>query len=101
MIENLIKIGLAILFFLCLLAMPYGFYQIVRFSALVGFAILAYQASEKQNKAEMIIYICLATLFQPIIKISLGREIWNIIDVVVGIGLIASIFLNQKLHRKP
>ena len=82
--------------------MPYGFYQIVRFRiALVGFAILLYKSSEKQNKTEMIIYICLAILFQPLLKISLGREIWNIVDVVVGIGLIASIFLNQKLQRKP
>jgi hypothetical protein len=101
MIVNLIKIVLAILFFLCLLAMPYGYYQLVRFIALVGFAILAYQVSEKQNKTEMIVYVCLAILFQPLLKISLGREIWNIVDVVVGIGLIASIFLNGKLEKKP
>lgn len=81
--------------------MPYGYYQIVRFAALVGFAILAYQASEKQNKTEMIVYICLAILFQPLLKISLGREIWNVVDVVAGIGLIASIFVNKKLQGKP
>jgi len=96
MMDKAIKIVLAILFFLCLLDMPYGFYQIVRFAALVGFAILAYQANEQQNKTEMIIYVCLAILFQPLLKISLGREVWNVVDVIVGIGLIITIFWKRK-----
>jgi len=94
--DKAVKIILAILFFICLAEMQYGFYQFVRFAALVGFAILAYQASEKDNKTEMIIYICLAVLFQPLIKISLGREIWNIVDVIVGLALLVSIFVKQK-----
>lgn len=76
--------------------MPYGYYQLVRFSALVGFAILAYAAFEQGQKTETIIYVCLAILFQPLIKIALGRELWNVVDVIVGIGLIASIFIKQK-----
>ncbi len=91
-----IKLILALLFFLCLLDMPYGFYEFVRFSALLGFTILAYQASEKENKTEMIIYIALAVLFQPIFKISLGRTLWNTIDVFVGLYLIASIIWKNK-----
>lgn len=94
--DKIIKLTLALLFFLCLLDLPYGFYQFVRFSAMVGFAILAYQASEKENKTEMIIYIGLALLFQPLFKISLGRQLWNIVDVVVGSGLILSLFIKPK-----
>jgi len=90
-----IKICLAALMFLCLLEMPYGFYQLVRFIALVGFGILAFRANEENNKTELIIYGALALLFQPFIKIALGREIWNIIDLIVGIGLIASLFINK------
>jgi hypothetical protein len=44
----------------------------------------------------MIIYGGLALLFQPFFKISLGRQIWNIVDVVVGIGLLISIFMKPK-----
>ena len=80
--------------------MPYGFYQTVRFAALVGFAVLAYQASERENKTEMIIYVCLAILFQPLLKISFGREVWNIIDIIVGIGLIVTIFWKRKWPRR-
>lgn len=98
--ERTIKILLAILFFLCLADMPYGFYQFVRFIGLVGFAILAYQANQQNNQTETIIYGALALLFQPFFKISLGRELWNVIDVVVGLGLLVSIFLKNELPNE-
>ena len=91
-----LKIALAVLFFLCLLDMPYGFYQLVRFVALAGFAILAYKANEQGQKTEAIIYVCLAILFQPLVKIALGRELLNVVDIVVGIGLILSLFIKPK-----
>lgn len=96
MTANIIKVVLAILFFLCLADMPYGFYQFVRFAGLIGLAILAYQAHEQGSQTEMIIYGGLALLFQPFFKIGLGRQMWNIVDVVVGIGLIISIFMKPK-----
>ena len=80
--KSAIKIILAILFFLCLLNMPYGFYELVRFIALIGFALLAYDAHKKGNSTEMIIYGALALLFQPFFKIALGRQFWNVVDVV-------------------
>lgn len=98
-IETIIKIVLAILLFLCLFDMPYGFYQFVRFVAFIGFGISTYLAREKNNKVEMIIYGGLALLFQPFFKIALGRELWNILDVIVGFGLIASLFMDRpKRH---
>lgn len=100
MISKLIKIGLAILFFLCLLKMPYGFYQLVRFLALVGFAFLAYQASQEKNSKATFIYAALALLFQPFFKITLGRDLWNVVDVIVGVGLIASLFIHPKRVEK-
>ncbi|HRP90731.1 MAG TPA: hypothetical protein PKX92_11920 [Edaphocola sp.] len=96
--DKIIKIVLAVLFFLCLADMPYGFYQFVRFVALIGFAILAYQANQQEKQTEMIIYGALALLFQPFFKIALGRELWNIVDVVVGIGLLISTFLKPKTN---
>jgi hypothetical protein len=44
----------------------------------------------------MIIYIGLALLFQPFVKVALGRTIWNLVDVLVGIGLLASIFMRKN-----
>ena len=76
--------------------MPYGYFQLVRFAALIGFAILAYNSNEQRQKTEVIIYVCLAVLFQPLFKIALGRQLWNVIDVVVGVGLIISIFIRPS-----
>ena len=38
------------------------------------------------------VFIGLAILFQPLIKISLGRTGWNIVDVIVAAFLIVSVF---------
>lgn len=91
-----IKIILTVLLFICLADMPYGFYQFVRFAGLIGFAILAYQANQQGRQSEMIIFCGLALLFQPFFKIALGRQMWNIVDVVVGIGLLISILMKPK-----
>lgn len=80
--------------------MPYGYYQFVRFLALVGFGLLAYKSYERQENVITIVYVGLAILFQPLIKISLGRELWNIVDVIVGIGLIGTIFMKPKKEKK-
>ena len=57
---KIIKIGLAVLFFLCLLKMPYGFYELVRFLALAGFSFLAFKAYENDSKNELLLSIELA-----------------------------------------
>lgn len=93
---NFIKIFLAILLIACLADLPYGYYQFVRFAGLVGFGYLAFNANEQGKKNEVFIYLALAVLFQPFFKIALGRSLWNVIDVVVGIGLIVSFFKSDN-----
>ena len=92
--NRIIKIGLGILLILCLANMPYGYYQLVRILAMVGFGILALSA--KKEGKERWIYIVLCLLFQPFIKVALGRVLWNIVDVVVAIGLLISIKSDKK-----
>ena len=99
MFQTAIKIVLTILFLLCLLDMPYGYFQIVRFAGLVGFGILAFQANETKQKEMTIIFVGLALLFQPFFKIALGRQMWNIVDVIVSIFLIATIFIDRQKQR--
>ena len=91
-----IKLILTILLLGCLVDFPYGYYQFVRFAGLVGFGYLAFNANEQGKKNEVFIYLALAVLFQPFFKIALGRSLWNVIDVVVGIGLIVSLFKSDN-----
>lgn len=80
--------------------MPYGYFQFARFAATFGFAYLAYSANEQNRKNEMLIYIALSILFQPFIKIALGRTLWNIVDLIVGIGLVISVINQSKTKLK-
>lgn len=90
--DKAIKIILAILFFLCLVDMPYSFFQFVRFAAFMGLSYLAYQSNQHRKTNEMFLYGGIAFLFQPFFKITLGRELWNVVDVLVAIGLLWSLF---------
>jgi len=94
--EKAIKIGLAILFFICLFDMPYGYYQLVRMIALIGFSILAFKSNERNDSIMVIVYIGLAITLQPIIKLPLGRTLWNIVDCVVGAWLLYNAFKQNE-----
>jgi hypothetical protein len=73
-----------------------GLLSVCDIRRLIGFTILAYQGHKQGRQTELIIYCGLALLFQPFFKIALGREIWNIVDVIVGMGLLISIFMKPK-----
>jgi hypothetical protein len=89
--EKVIKVSLAGLLFLCLLDMPYGYYQFVRIASTLGFVILAIQSYNGQLNGYLVAYVILALLFQPFEKIALGRELWNVVDVIVGVVLLLTI----------
>lgn len=94
--KKIIKLILAILFLICLLDMPYGYYELTRFLALMGFGYLSIKAFQSSDNNTALLYLSLAILFQPLFKIALGRFIWSIIDVIVACGLIISIFKSNK-----
>lgn len=94
--KKILLIIMAALLLICLADMPYGYYQIVRFIAMVVFVYLAYEYY-KLNKVEIsYTLVALSLLFQPFFKISLGRTIWNIVDVIVAIVLIYLIITDFK-----
>lgn len=98
---KILKIVLAALLLLCLAHMPYGYYQLVRWTALVCFVSLGYDYYQKKNVPLAFVFFGLAVLFQPVAKIALGRTLWNIIDIVVVIFLVVLTFIDKpKLHKE-
>ena len=87
-VNGAVYIVLSVLLLLCLAPMPYGYYQLVRFIAAFAFAILAWINYTKRQTSCLIIFACLALLFQPFCKIALGRTVWNIVDIIVAAFLI-------------
>ena len=90
------QIIIAALLLLCLAPMPYGYYQLVRFVSMVAFAVMAYQFYNEKREGWAICFGALALLFQPFVKIALGRAMWNIVDVVVAIMLFVMAFNEKK-----
>ena len=95
-----IYLFLAAILLLCLAPMPYGYYMLVRFLAVIGFSMVAYRYYHEKKINLAWTFVALAMLFQPFAKIALGRLIWNIVDVVVGIGLIVLYFVEKNSNNK-
>ena len=91
---------LAAMLLLCLAPMPYGYFMLVRFVMMVACGWLAYRYFTIHKTIAAWVFITLAVLFQPIYKIVLGRVIWNVVDVVVAVFLIALYVLERRLERK-
>ena len=98
---NTFKLITAIALLLCLAPMPYGYYILVRYIATILFGIMAYQYYREKKEALMIVFGALAILFQPIVKIPLGRGMWNVVDVAMAVILIISLLKNKKTPEEP
>jgi hypothetical protein len=83
-----VPLYLAAMMLLCLAPMPYGYFQLVRFVAMIVFGLMAYRYYQNQKMVATWVFGALALLFQPIYKIALGRVVWNVVDVIVAIFLI-------------
>ena len=83
-----VKIILIVILLSFLLPLPYGAFELLRVAALIGFGYLAYKYFKAHQEGKALIFGALALLIQPFIKLSLGRGIWNIVDVAIVIFII-------------
>lgn len=86
----------AVMLFLCLAHMPYGYYELVRIIAMILFGYMSVCYYNKENIPLSITFGGIALLFQPFFKIALGRTIWNIVDIVVALLLMFVILKERK-----
>lgn len=91
---------LAAVLLLCLAPMPYGYFTLVRVLATVVFGIYAYRCFAVKKEGLTLVFATLALLFQPFAKVGFNRVTWNIIDVIVAIGLIVLFFWERKNRVK-
>ena len=91
-----LKLIMAALLLLCLFKMPYGYYTLLRFAAMVAFAVMAVKYNEKKHDVLTVTFGAIALLFQPFFKVALGRGTWNVVDVAVAALLIALWIREQK-----
>jgi hypothetical protein len=80
---------------------PYGYYILLRWVVCGIFAFLAFQALEREKREWVWLFGITAAIYNPLIPIHIGKEIWSLVNVVtIGIA-IASIFkLKRQLGTK-
>lgn len=78
------------------LPLPYGYYMLLRFIACGVFAWAAYIAFERNENILPWVFIVLAIVFNPILKIHFPKEMWAVIDFCSGIFLI---FIRGKIQE--
>ena len=81
--QKKIAIALLITFLVALLPWPYGFFQLMRLWVAFGFVMLAVSSFSKAKIPWF--YIFSALLFQPFLKVDLGRELWMFVDLVMAV----------------
>ena len=69
-----------------------GYYTLLRFLVTFGAILWAMQFYER-NQGLFITFCIVAILFNPLIPIYLGRELWQVIDFITGIIFIAPLFI--------
>ena len=93
-------LGLAIALIVCLFPMPYGYYTLVRFAAMIILGCMVYCYHKEGKMPLCILAGSLALLFQPLVKITLDRETWNFVDVAVALALILQWYRNHKQSKR-
>ncbi len=97
--KNILTIIAVVFLFMAMAeGLPYGFFQFLRFVVCGVTAYLAFLAHKFNRRLYFKIFIGIAILFNPIIPFYLSRGPWVIIDIIVGVFLIVSIF-RFKLAR--
>lgn len=77
---------------LAVLPRPYGYYTLLRLIAFGVFAWAAYISFERHDKILPWIFVVLALVYNPIIKVYFPKEIWTVINLLSAAFLV----LNQR-----
>lgn len=70
--------------FLGAMPLPYGYYMLLRLIACGVFAWAAYISFKRNEDVLPWVFIVLAIVFNPIIKIHFPKEMWVVIDFCSG-----------------
>lgn len=90
-------IASSLLFIALFDGLPYGYFTFLRFAVCAVGVYLAYKIYEDDNESLWVwAFTGIAVLFNPIIIIHLERGTWTIIDLIVGVFFVLSMFFNKK-----
>lgn len=85
--SNKVYLGLGVLLLIAAAPLPYGFYTFTKIVVCGFSAILSYQNFNAPDKksAWAWFFLFVAILFNPLIAIHMPKEIWMVIDIMLGL----------------
>ena|SRR5690606_2756754 len=97
--KNLTKFSLIVALLLCLFDMPYWYYQLLRIFGTIGFVYLAYIYYKSKIRITPQLFVACAIVINPILKISFDRDTWHIVDLILAIIVIATVFFEKQIKK--
>jgi hypothetical protein len=92
--KNIAVLIAAVFLFLALFdGWPYGFFVLLRFVVFTLTAYIAWIAHQAKQEKWTWIFGFIAVIFNPFIPLHFGRDFWVVIDFIVAIFLVISIFV--------
>lgn len=99
--KNIVSIISIILLLLAIPAIwPYGYYILLRWVIAVSAIFLIWVAYNFKKTFWLFLMGIIALLFNPITPIHLNKETWIVIDLIVAIIFLVSIFKIKTHERK-
>jgi Family of unknown function (DUF6804) len=74
---------------------PYGYYVLLRWVCCAIFIFLTYQAYMQNKQTWIWVFGVTALIYNPVLRVHLGREIWSIVNILT-IGIVLASILIQK-----
>ncbi len=90
---------LAFLLFGSLDPVPGDYFEFLRIVVVVFFSIGAVRAYRMDRKGLLIFSLLVVVLFQPFLKIDLGRFLWNAVNIILGIYLLGDLVSKRLTIR--
>lgn len=101
--RNVVAVISVFMLLLAIPRLPYGYYIFLRWVVSLSAVFSAWVANSSEDKFWVFLMGGIAILFNPIIPVHLIKEIWVIIDLIVAILFLVSIFKikpNRQLPKK-
>jgi len=99
--KNIIAGISTFMLFLAIAKLPYGYYTLLRWIVTINALFSVWVAYNSEDTFWVFLMGGIAILFNPIIPVYLTKEIWVIIDVIVAILFLVSIFKIKTKRELP
>ncbi len=80
--------------------LPYGYYTLLRWVCCAVFVLLAYLAWSLKKPAGIWVLGFFALLFNPLVPVYLGREVWVVLDVIAAVVIAGSTWFLYSIGTK-